>query len=205
MAQLKLCPSLQTLRKTFPSASLDRDVDAAVPFWLQKKRLPVRQPFFRGEDLLWDFALGAQHIADAPVDLGGVAGALVDHVRPFLAGVIKLRGVQQVAGLHDALDRVAEVVSQGTQLLAQVQWDFLFAGHLCRWGHLGLRHSSCVFQEVDLGLRPRLEARVAAKVVQTFAGGPYLAPSRVPLAESISAAWARRTSARRAASASASG
>src|SRR5436309_3359421 len=76
----------------------------------------------------------AQNIANLAIDLGRVAGAGVDHLRPFLAGLIQLRLVQQIAGLHDGLDGVGEVMRQGAQLFADL------SGNLYRLLGLWLRH-----------------------------------------------------------------
>ena len=51
----------------------------------------------------------------------GGSRALIDHLRPLLAGLIKLTLVQQIACLHDGLNGIAKVMRKGAQIFA----DFL--------------------------------------------------------------------------------
>ena len=78
-------------------------------------RRPVRLRFL---------ALRAQYFADLAIDFCRVAGRLVDQVQPLSVGIVHLDLAEQVGGLHDGLNGIAEVVRKRPEFLADRQGNF---------------------------------------------------------------------------------
>lgn len=57
----------------------------------------------------------AKNLAEFAIELGGVLGSTLDQVDPFFLFAGKIRLTEQVRGLHDRLERVAEIVGEGSQ------------------------------------------------------------------------------------------
>src|SRR5208283_3908200 len=70
-------------------------------------------------------AVAAQQFAELDVDLDGFFGRLIDHFNPA-AGVLGRTGLRdQVRGLHDGFEGVAEVVRQKAKVLCEGSGDFI--------------------------------------------------------------------------------
>ena len=61
-------------------------------------------------------ALGAEDLADFAVDPGGFPGRIVNQREPLLALIVEMGMAQQIRGLHNVLNRVAQVMSQAAQI-----------------------------------------------------------------------------------------
>ena len=59
------------------------------------------------------FALVSKDVADFAIYAGSVASGVVDQFDPPLIIVVQSGLAEQVRGLHDGFDRVAEIVGQG--------------------------------------------------------------------------------------------
>lgn len=60
--------------------------------------------------------LSAQVVANFSVDAGRVARGIVDEFKPAFSIFIETALCQQVGGLHDGLDGIAQIVRQGSEL-----------------------------------------------------------------------------------------
>jgi hypothetical protein len=59
--------------------------------------------------------LSAKNLAEFAIELSGILGGVLDQVDPLFLFAGKIGLTEQVGGLHDRLERVAEVVSEGAQ------------------------------------------------------------------------------------------
>jgi len=69
------------------------------------------------EELL---ALRTKDLANLAVDPCRIFYSIVDQLHPLLIGSVKVRLAEEVRGLHDGFDRIAEIVRKSAELLDYV-------------------------------------------------------------------------------------
>jgi hypothetical protein len=57
-----------------------------------------------------------QYFPDLTIDAGGFTRGGINHLRPFLVPVVEFGHLQEIGGLQDRLQRIAEIVGQGTKV-----------------------------------------------------------------------------------------
>src|SRR5262249_32855526 len=69
-------------------------------------------------------SIRSEHFADLAVNSGAVTTGLVHEVGPFLGIGLELHLGQQIGGLHDGLNGVGEMMSQGAEPAADLRRNF---------------------------------------------------------------------------------
>jgi hypothetical protein len=82
-----------------------------------------------GRGVVTSSDLGAQNFADFAVDVSGVLGGVFDQVHPILARSLERQLAEEVGGLHNGFDGVAQVMRQGAQAADDFRGKFLRVRH----------------------------------------------------------------------------
>ena len=73
--------------------------------------------------------LVTQDFPKAAIDPGGIVHCVFDHAGPPLSIRIKLGLVQEIAGLHDGLDGIAEIVGEVPEFSSHIARQLLGTGN----------------------------------------------------------------------------
>lgn len=74
-------------------------------------------------------SLGAQHLTELAIDMSSVLSGLLDEFDPFFSMRRHLDLAEQVGGLHDGFDRIAQIVHKFAHLFRDVDGEFLRVRH----------------------------------------------------------------------------
>ncbi len=88
-----------------------------------RKLLPGK--LLRKRSTAFTGGVGLDVVAERLVDVERLVDAGVEHAEPVGGGLLELRGGEQIAGLHDDLERVREVVRELADLERQILGNHL--------------------------------------------------------------------------------
>ncbi len=101
-------------------------------------------------------------VAEVEVDVEGLLHAAVEHAVPLDGGLFEADGAEEVAGLHDDLEGVGEIVGEFADLYGVIFGDGCVKrfGHTVRLRSVGLRRRASVTQKSNRGwVMRRVDAR----------------------------------------------
>jgi len=68
--------------------------------------------------------VGADEVAEIAIDAGGFLDSAVEHAAPLAGVLVQFDRTEEVAGLEDDFERIAEVVREAAQLLGVLDGDW---------------------------------------------------------------------------------